>query len=267
MDIYGFVGHPAKHTLSPPMHNAGFHELGIYAKYEAFDVLPKNLKTFVERVKNGNIKGLSISQPHKQTIMAYLDEISDFAKKIMAVNTIVSKNGKLFGTNVDWIGIQDAILDKTPIEGKKVVILGAGGACRAAIFAMQENKASEIIILNRTVEKAQKLAEEFGVRFGALSDFAQHNPDIIIQATSAGLGDPDGIEIIPKELLKSSMTIMEMIYNPMMTRILKDGQKKGATIITGEKMLAYQGFAQFELWTNQKAPKKIMLKAIHDNLK
>jgi shikimate dehydrogenase len=267
MDIYGFVGHPAGHTLSPPMHNAGFSELGIDAKYEAFDIKADELADFMKRVRDENIKGLSISKPHKQEIVKHIDETSDLAKKIGAVNTIINKTGKLIGTNVDWIGIQDAILDKTQIERKKVVILGAGGACRAAIFAMQENNAAEIVILNRTYEKAKKLAEEFGCKSGHLEDFATHNPDIVIQATSAGLGNPDGIEIIPPNALKPSMIIMEMIYNPMMTRILQDSQKAGATIITGEKMLAHQGFAQFEFWTEQKAPKEIMLKAVHDNLK
>lgn len=266
MDIYGILAHPAYHSLSPVMHNAGFKALNIDAEYRFFDIPPEDLEAFISKVRDENIKGLSVSKPHKEAIISLLDVVEDVAKTIGAVNTVINKDGKLNGTNVDWTGVQNAIEEVTEIDGKNVTILGAGGAARAAIYALKKNNAKEICILNRTVEHAEELAKEFECNFGPLGDFSKCNPDIVIQATSAGMNKPEGVEIIPKKLLKPNMIVMEMIYSPLMTKILKDAKEVGAKIITGDKMLLHQGFAAFELWTDQKAPREVMEKAVLEHL-
>jgi shikimate dehydrogenase len=264
MDIYGILAHPAHHSLSPAMHNAGFKELGIDAEYKFFDIEPGGLNYFIKNLHQQNIKGLSISKPHKEKIIALLDEIDVHAEQIGAVNTVYLKDNKYHGTNVDWIGVKEPIEEKTDIEGKSVVILGAGGAARAAVYAMKISNAGKIKILNRTIEHAKELADEFGCEFGGLNDFGR--ADIVIQATSAGLNKPEGVRIIPKEKIKKNMLIFEMIYTPLETQIIKDAKEVGADFITGENMLLHQGSAAFEIWTKQKAPREIMRKAVLENL-
>jgi len=266
MDIYGILAHPAEQSLSPAMHNAAFKGLNIKAEYKYFDVKPGDLKAFVAKIHSNEIKGLSVSQPYKETIIKYLDKISKIAKKIGAVNTVKNIKGKLIGTNFDWIGVQNPLLEKTRIKGKIVVILGAGGAAAAALYAAKKNKAKNIFVLNRTISHAKNLAKKFNCKYGGLNDFKNINPDIVIQATSAGMNNSRGVQIIPKDLLKPNIVVMEMIYTPKMTRILKDAKAKGAKIITGERMLLHQGFAAFEYWTGKKAPVKIMEKAVNKHL-
>jgi len=266
MDIYGILAHPAKQSLSPAMHNAAFNQLNINADYKFFDVKPEGLKNFCFRMCKLKIKGLSVSQPYKETIIKYLDKIDPVAKKIGAVNTVKNIKGKLIGTNFDWIGVQNSLLEKTRIKGKIIVILGAGGAAAAAIYAIKKNKAKNIFVLNRTISHAKNLAKKFNCKYGGLDDFKNINPDIVIQATSAGMNNSRGVQIIPKDLLKPNIVVMEMIYTPKMTRILKDAKAKGAKIITGERMLLHQGFAAFEYWTGKKAPVKIMENAINKYL-
>lgn len=267
MEIYGILAHPAAHSLSPAMHNAGFKNLKIKAEYKYFDVKPEDLNMFMKKIRTGKIKGMSVSKPHKEAIIEYLDKMDRVAKKIGAVNTVKYLNGKLSGTNFDWIGVRNSLKEKTSIKDKTVVVLGAGGAASAAIYAVIKNKAKKVFVLNRTLSHAKKLAEKYKCDFGGLDEFKKVNADIVIQATSAGLNSKKGLQIIPKELLKPNMLIMEMIYTPLMTRILKDAKAQGARIITGEKMLLHQGFAAFKYWTGKKAPIKFMEKAVYENLK
>jgi len=266
MDIYGILAHPAKQSLSPAMHNAAFKELKINAEYKYFDVKPESLTAFIKKLYKLNIKGLSVSKPYKEAIIKYLDRIDGIAKKIGAVNTVKLFKGKLIGTNFDWIGVQNSLLEKTGIHGRTVVILGAGGAAAAALYAVKKNKAKNIFVLNRTISHAKELAEKFNCKYGKFKDFKDIHPDIIIQATSAGMNNSRGVQIIPKAFLKPNMVVMEMIYTPRMTRILKDAKVIGAKIITGERMLLHQGFAAFEFWTGKKAPVEIMEKAVNKRL-
>lgn len=260
MDIYGILAHPAHQSLSPAIHNAAFKKLGIDAEYRYFDVPGDDLSSFMIEMRDNQLKGLSVSTPHKEVIGHYLDKLDPACKEIGAVNCVYFRDGKYHGENTDWIGIKEPIEAVEPIEGKRVVILGAGGAARAAIYAMKQAKAGSITILNRTVDHAHDLAKEFQCEFGSLEDFGK--ADIVIQATSAGLNDPKGVQIIPKEKLNINMVIFEMIYSPKETQIIKDAKEIEARIITGEQMLLHQGYAAFELWTQQKAPRKVMEQAI-----
>lgn len=264
MDIYGILAHPAQQSLSPAMHNAGFKELGIDAEFKIFDVPASELESFMKLMREERIAGLSVSKPHKEKVEFYLDEIDEFAEKIGAVNFIYERNGKYLGSNVDWIGIKEPIDEFGGMEGKNVVILGAGGAARAAVFTAKKSHAASITILNRTLEHAKTLAKEFDCEFNKIVNFK--GGDIIIQATSAGLNDPKGVELIPKEKLNPSMLIFEMIYSPRETKLVQDAREVGAKVITGENMLLHQGYAAFEIWTAQKPPREIMAKAVIERL-
>lgn len=267
MLLYGVLAHPAYHSLSPAMHNAAFKKLNIDAKYTYFDVPKEDLPAFIEKARKKNIKGFNVSKPHKEAIINLIDETDEIVEKIGAVNTVINKKGKLLGTNVDWIGVQNSLLEKTSIKNKNIVILGAGGASRAALYACKNNEAGNITILNRTVSHAEKLAKEFGCNFGSLDDFKKHDADIVIQATSAGMNNPEGVELIGKKHIKPSMVVMEVIYSPLETKIIKDAKEAGAKTITGERMLLNQGFAAFELWTGKKAPRDVMEQAVYQYLK
>lgn len=264
MDIYGILAHPAKQSLSPAMHNAGFKALGIDADFRIFDVPASELEQFMKLMREEKIAGLSVSKPHKETVGIYLDEVDDFAEQIGAINFIYERNGRYLGSNVDWIGIKEPLDEYGGMEGKNVVILGAGGAARAAVFTAKKSNAASVTVLNRTLEHAKTLADEFDCEYNKIVNFK--GCDILIQATSAGLNDPNGVELIPKEKLNPSMVIFEMIYSPRETRLIKDAQEVGAQIITGEKMLLHQGYAAFEIWTAQKPPREIMEKAVIERL-
>ncbi len=266
MDIYGILAFPASHSLSPAIQNAGFKTLGINSSYDFFEITPDKLEEFLSKVRKEKIRGLSVSKPHKQAIMPLLDSVDKVALKIGAVNTVYLKNGKLIGTNTDWIGIEKSLLEKTEIKGKKIVILGAGGAARASVYACKKNKAKTITVLNRTLSKAKALAKEFACEYGSIKDFKLYKPDILIQATSAGLNKKEGIKIIPEKLLRKEMVVMEVIYSPLETKIIKDAQKTGAKTITGERMLLHQAVAAFKLWTSKKAPFKEMEEALNKAL-
>lgn len=265
MEIYGILAHPAKHSLSPAMHNAGFKALGINAEFKFFDVVSEELEEFMTLVRREKIMGLSVSKPHKETISAYLDDIDEYAESIGAVNFVYYKNGEYLGSNVDWIGFKEPIEGFGGFEGKNVVILGAGGAARAAVFTAKKMNAASITILNRTLEHAKRLAEEFECQFGKLVNF--RGGDVIIQATSAGLNSEEGVELIPKEKLNPSMVIFEVIYSPLETKLVRDAREVGANVITGDKMLLHQGYAAFEIWTGQKPPKEVMAKAVMERLR
>jgi len=264
MDIYGILAHPAHHSLSPAMHNAGFKALGIDADFRIFDVPASELEQFTKLMREEKIKGLSVSKPHKENIMHFLDEVDDIAEKIGACNFVYEKNGRYLGSNVDWIGIKEPIDQFGGFEDKNVVILGAGGAARAAVFTAKKSHAASITVLNRTLEHAKTLAEEFDCEFNKLVNF--NGADIVIQATSAGLNNPEGVELIPKEKLNPSMLIFEMIYTPRETRLIRDALEVGAQVITGENMLLHQGYAAFEIWTAQKPPREIMRQAVLDKI-
>lgn len=264
MDIYGILAHPAKQSLSPVMHNAAFKALNIDAEFKLFDVPAAQLEEFMTLMREEKVQGLSVSKPHKENVLNYLDKVDDIAEEIGAVNFIYTRNNKYLGSNVDWIGIKEPIDAFGGFEGKNVVILGAGGAARAAVFTAKKSHAASITILNRTLENAKNLANEFDCEFGKLVNFK--GADIIIQATSAGLNNPEGVELIPKEKLNPSMVIFEMIYSPKETRLIKDARDVGAQVITGENMLLHQGYAAFQIWTGQEAPREVMIEAVNSHL-
>jgi shikimate dehydrogenase len=262
------IGDPIRHSLSPAMHNAGYKALGIDNQYIFLpaEVKARELKNAVKAVKALDIRGVSCTMPHKQAIIKYIDRIDPAAKIIGAVNTVVNDGGKLTGYNTDWIGAiipLEKVIGKTGgLKNKKAALLGTGGAARAIAFGLTK-KGAKLKIFGRNIAKAKKLAKEFKVSFGSFLDIHELiNFDIIINATPIGMKPDANKTPVPKEFLHEDQIVLDAVYAPGMTKLLKDAKIKGAKIISGIEMLLYQGAAQFELYTGKKAPVEAMKKAI-----
>ena len=260
--IFGVLAHPVDHSLSPVFQNAAFTATNFPGKFLKFDVLPENLERFLKKVRQEKISGLAVSLPHKSEIIKFLDQISLRAKKIGAVNTVFWEKEKLCGDNTDADGFFDAI-SKNIFPQKKAAVFGAGGAARAIIFILRKNN-FEVFIFNRTPQKAEKLANEFGVHLGEISKFLAKDFDLVVNSTSVGLRE--NVSPTQKSNWREFSGIaFDAVFDPLETKFLQDAKAAGGKIITGEKMLLFQGFRQFEIWTKLKAPKKIMRQSLQKN--
>lgn len=262
------IGDPVEHSLSPAMHNAAYEALGIDGEFVfiASHVKVENVKEVVQAVRVMNIRGLTCTIPHKLEVIKYLDEIDPIAKKIGAVNTVVNEKGVLKGYNTDWLGtvtpLENAIGN---LKGKSVALVGAGGAARAMAYGVLE-KGATLSIFNRTTAKAQILADELGAdipvySFNEMQDEIS-NHDIILNATSVGMGDQVDQTPVPKEYIQKNQVVFDAVYAPRETRLLKEAEEQGAITIQGIEMLLHQGTAQFELYTGRKAPIEVMRKVL-----
>lgn len=261
--ICATIGNPVEHSLSPVMHNAAYEEMGLNFVFLACKVL--DVKKALDGVRGLNFRGLSVTMPHKIEAMKYLDDIDETAQKIGAINTIVNDNGKLKGYNTDYAGTTLALLEKTKIKGKNVVLLGAGGAARAIAFGLKKEGAN-ITIINRTKDKASGLAKFIDAKVDDLSNIIKIKVDILINATSLGMDPNVNISAMPQEYFRKNMTVFDIVYRPKETKFLREARESGCQIVYGYKMLLYQAVAQFELFTQKKAPVAIMEKALLDAL-
>ena len=257
--LCGIALHPAGHTRSPAMHNAAYAALGIDAVYVAFDVRPSDLANAVAGTRALGARQLSISLPHKQTIMAHLDEVDATARQIGAVNTVIRREDALFGSNTDWLGAVGALERETTLAGKRAVVLGAGGTARAVVYGLLAQGAS-VRVLNRTVEKARVLADELGADdAGGLSELSGNRVDVLVNATRVGLGED--VSPVEASQLPSEAVVMDAVYEPERTRLLRDAEARGARTVSGKWMLVHQAVAQLEAWTGRKAPIDVMAEA------
>ena len=273
--VCAIIGDPVEHSLSPVMHNAAFKKLGLNLVYVAFTVTSTELKTAVLGAKSLGLKGLNVTMPHKNAVMNYLDAVDSTAKSIGAVNTVLNNQGKLIGYNTDGSGAMIALQENgVDPEEKKLVLLGAGGAAKAIAYQAAQD-VEELVILNRTPEKAKKLAEalkSFGakVKAGTLSSKVLEEKlpttDILVNATSVGMHPDVDISPVPSDLLHSDLSVMDIIYNPLETKLLKDAKSAGAKVVSGIEMLLYQGAVAFEIWTNCPAPVEVMREAALNEL-
>jgi shikimate dehydrogenase len=260
--LCGIVLHPSGHTRSPAMHNAAFRALGLDAVYLAFDVPPAALGAAVAGLRALRARQFAVSIPHKETVLAHLDLVDDTARRIGAVNTVTLRDGLLIGTNSDWIGAVQALERETVLAGKRVVVLGAGGTARALVFGLRE-RAARVTILNRSPERAAALARELGAgSAGGLGELARTPHDVLVNTTSVGLRSD--ASPVPAEALREGSVVLDAVYDPERTRLLRDAESRGARIVSGKWMLVYQAAAQLELWTGRKAPVEIMASAFDD---
>ena len=269
--LYGVVGYPVKHSLSPAMFAAAFWEYRMEDSYEKFKVSPDELKDFMDEVKNKPISGLSVTIPHKETIIQHLNSVDKHSEAIGAVNTVVNKGGKLKGYNTDWLGAKRTIEDTIDVNGKNVVIIGAGGAAAAITYACLEMGAY-VTILNRTIDKAEVLArrfEEIGnpVKVGKIDDILQFRANLLVHTTSVGMGADHKNSLVPVEFFKRGLVVLDIVYTPLENKLVRDAKRADCRVIPGYKMLLYQGEKQFELWFGKKPRTEKMEEAILEELK
>ena len=255
------IGDPVAHSLSPLIHNAGYQALGINYVYVPF--LVKDIKRAIEGIRGLGIRGASITLPHKTRAIEYVDEMDRVALEIGAVNTIVNNEGTLIGYNTDYHGALQALEEATLLEGKKAVLVGGGGAATAIALGLKRSGAN-LVILNRTKEKAKRLAEMFDAEdFGGMEKLGEiSSADILINATPVGMWPKTDQSIIPEELLHNRLTVFDTVYNPKETKLLIEAREKGCAIVYGYKMFLYQAAVQFELFTGHRAPLKVMESAL-----
>lgn len=264
--LYGVFGFPLKHTLSPVMHQAAFNKLKLSSFYLALELAPNDFKRLMALKKNLLLDGFNLTIPHKQIVIPHLDSVSREAKLIGAVNTVVRKGNRFSGENTDAYGFSKSLSEglNWNSKGKTVLILGAGGASRACIYAFCRGGVKNIVILNRTIAKARALAKFFKrqfpkVRF-AVDSFTSKNiswllpeVDMVVNATSIGLKRGDSaLAVIPKA--SGKQFAVDLIYNPAETPFLRAAKRAGWQTLNGLGMLLHQGARAFELWTGKKAP-------------
>ena len=266
--VIGVIGHPIKHSLSPLMHNISFELNGLKYIYLPFDVPATNLKDSLKGMLALGIKGFNITLPHKEKIFQFLNEASEEANVIGAVNTVVNDGGVLHGYNTDVHGIIETLSPfKDEIEGKEVSIIGAGGAARSVIFTLIRSfKVSKINLINRTVQKTESLKDYFTVKmlYECFKTYPLVPPDLIgifekstliVNATSIGmLPDIEDSPTTSVESFHKDQIVFDLIYNPLKTKFLELAESKGAKIINGLKMFVEQGAKSYELWTGEKMP-------------
>ena len=274
--VCGVIGDPIEHTLSPAMQNAAFEHLKLDWVFLAFKVKATKLEDALRGMRGLGIRGLNVTMPHKNAVIAFLDKVDENAKFLGSVNTILADDGELKGFSTDGLGAINALKENgVKLSGKKVVLLGAGGAAKAVAFALAK-EARELIILNRTSEKTNQLAETLSSRFGKkvagerltpkITQKQLENADILINATSVGMHPQVDQSLVAPQWLKPNLAVMDIVYNPLETKLAKDAKAAGAQIISGVEMLIYQGAASFEIWTGHKAPVEVMRKAALNQL-
>lgn len=274
------IGDPVEHSLSPIMYNTAFSELGLNFVYFAFGVKKEILKDAVNAIKIFQIRGANVTIPHKVEIMKFLDEVDETALKIGAVNTIVNDDGKLKGFNTDALGFSRTIKkNKVVLKNANVVLFGAGGAARAVAFQCVLEGATELTIVNRTIRNAEKIKEQIMKEFGKKIEIISllegkkikekvKNADILINATSVGMFPEVNESVVSKKLLHSNLVVMDIVYNPIETKLLMDARKIYCKkTINGIEMLLQQGALAFELWIGKKAPIDLMRKVVTNELK
>jgi shikimate dehydrogenase len=257
--LCGIVLHPARHTRSPALHNAAYAALGLDAVFVVFDVPPERLGAAIGGARALGIRQLAVSIPHKQAVMAHLDELDDAARRIGAVNTVTLRDGRLVGSNTDWLGVARALERESTLAGRRAVVLGAGGTARAAVFALQECGAT-VTVLNRTPARAESLARELGAACaGGLEALAQLDHDVLVNTTSVGLRSNESP--VPAAALRPGSIVLDAVYDPPETRLLRDARARGARTVGGKWMLVEQAVEQIRLWSGKAAPSEVMAAA------
>ncbi len=275
--IFGIIGWPVSHSLSPAFYNAAFEYLGLECCYVPFPVEVGRLDIAINAIPALNIAGLNITVPHKEGVLPYLSELSEEAKMIGAVNTIKVSGERLLGYNTDGKGFMVSLYEAgESVSERSILILGAGGAAKALVFAAAEGAAGKIIIANRTEGKAESLKEQVQKHFPSVKVEAtgmgyddlkevSNKVDMIINTTSLGLkkGDPSPM---PRELLHRDLFVCDLIYNPPETELVRYAKDLCRGYMNGLGMLLHQGAASFKLWTDIEPPVHIMRQALQDAL-
>ena len=249
--------HPA--PLGAAMHNAGYKALGLDFTYVPFGV--KDLEGAIRGMRALGIRGFGVSMPFKVEVMQYLDAVDPLAQRIGAVNTVVNDGGRLTGYNADAAGAAAALTEVTEISGKRVLLIGAGGAARAVGHALRDHGA-QLHVINRNRAAAESLAATLSATSGDLQDVKRvAEYDILVHCTAVGMADSPGM-IVPESALRSGLVVMDIVYKPVHTALIAAAQRCGARTVHGGRMLLHQAFRQFELYTGHPAPRAAMAAAL-----
>jgi shikimate dehydrogenase len=276
-NVYAVIGDPIEHSLSPAMQNAAFEACKLDCVFLAFKVKSAQVGNAISGMRALGIQGLNVTMPHKNAVLSFLDEVDKTAKLLNTVNTVKNENGKLCGFNTDGVGALAALkANGVEPKGKKVLLVGAGGAARAIAFALAK-EADELSILNRTLKSAAELADLLKREFNAnviayaLSPLAVKanlaDADLLINATSVGMKPNAKQTLVAPEWLKPELAVMDIVYDPIETKLAKDAKVAGAKVVSGVEMLIYQGAASFEIWTGCSAPVEVMRRAALNQLR
>jgi 3-dehydroquinate dehydratase/shikimate dehydrogenase len=262
--VYGVAGNPIKSSLSPVMMNTAFRRETVNAVYLALQAT--KIADLLKLVQEIPIQGLSVTMPLKQEIMAHLEKTDPLSAKIGACNTVLrAQDGKLYGFNTDVAGIIGPLEKRMSLRGAKALVLGAGGAARAAVFGLRD-KGAEVFILNRTAETAQKLAKQAGAKTIKKDALAKNPFDVIINATPIGMAGQKGAQVLEAKDLNTKL-VFDLVYNPVETPLLRAARQQSIPIITGVEMFVHQGARQFEIWTGKPAPEDEMLRVVIHTLR
>jgi shikimate dehydrogenase len=263
--LIGFLGSTYKTSKMYAMYNAAMEALGLNYIYVPFRV--DDLQKAVEGIRHLGIAAVGVTIPYKIAIIPFLDELDTEAKQVGAVAVVVNQDGKLIGGTTDGKGALKALQEKTDVAGKKIALLGAGGAARAIAFALHQ-AGGNLTILNRAeeIEMAESLAKELSCPWGDFSrlDSSVSQADILIQTTPVGMANSPlaGRSLVPAELLRKEMTVMDIVTNPRRTRLLQDAENHGCNVVYGDRMLLWQGVYKFKLYTGVEPPVEVMAQAM-----
>ena len=275
--VAAVIGNPIEHSLSPPMHNAAYKQMGMDYVYVAFKIEKDNLSHLIESAKTMGLVGLNVTIPYKTDIIEYLDEVDDTARRINAVNTIRFKDGMAKGYNTDGTGAVKSIEKYTELKNKKVLVLGAGGASKAITFTLLNHGINSLTIANRSRDNAIQLIDNLKKQTGfdqisyvdiEKADTILEDVDIIINTTPIGMyPNVDADTPIKTEKINENHVVMDIIYNPLETKLLKNAKDNGATTISGTNMLINQGITAFEIFTDRTPSYESFEKALLEQLK
>lgn len=273
--LFVLLGNPLGHSISPAMHNRAFEKLGLDYCYMPVEVSPENLGKVFGGLKCMHVGGFNVTIPHKLEIIQHLDEIDPLAETIGAVNTICIKNGRTKGYNTDGEGFVQSLEEEGNIDvkGKQFFIIGCGGAVRAIAMTLAFRGAAKIFICNRTTQKANILAQEINKKIRHCAEAilpqirdqreAIQKCDVLINGTSIGMHPLEDALPIDESLLHENLVVADIVYNPLMTKLLKTAKNKGCTVVPGLGMLIYQGAAAFKLWTGKEPLISEMSEVVH----
>ena len=261
--LYGVIGNPVRHSLSPILHNAAFSATSLNAVYLAFET--GDIEECIKGIRALGIKGASITIPFKTTVMPFLDEIDPLAKRIGAVNTIVNDSGRLKGYNTDAFGALKALEENVKLPGMTCLIIGAGGAARAIGFMLKEQDVA-VSIVNRSRKRGEALAASLGCPFVPLDEISGTKGGLLVQTTSVGMYPDIDQCPVPENILENGMVVMDIVYLPAETRLLNLARDRGCVIISGVDMFINQGAEQFRLWTDLDPPFASMRHALKEAL-
>jgi shikimate dehydrogenase len=270
----GIIGYPISHSISPAFQQAALDHCGIDATYRAWAVPAAEVGAFIQELRDPNTLGINVTVPHKEAVIPHLDEVDDWATAAGAVNTIVNRGGRLTGHNTDGQGFLRALREARGFlpRGRRVLVLGAGGAARGVVLALIREGVGQLTIANRTLSRAQRLcglAEDGGVSnravplFGDALAAAAATADLIVNCTTMGMShgpDEKGTALSWQQIPRTAL-VNDLVYNPAQTPLLLEASRAGAPVLGGIHMLVYQGAASFEMWTGKKAPVEVMLEA------